>query len=156
MGQGGVDVECLLGGAALLPLRHDRERPHVVEPVGQLDDQDPPVVGHGHEHLADRRRLLGLLGVELEAVELGDPLDDQGHRRTEVAVDDLGGHPGVLDGVVEQGGGHRLGVEPQVGDDAGHGDRVGDVGLAGRRVCPAWATVAVSAARTMSDMSSPG
>ena len=106
------------------------ERPHVVEPVGQLDDQHPPVVGHGHEHLAHGGGLLGLLGVELEAVELGDPVDDQGHGRAEVALDDLGGHPGVLDGVVQQGGGHRLGVEAQVGHDAGHGDGVGDVGLA--------------------------
>ena len=130
MGQRRVDVERLLGRAALLPLGHDRQGPHVVQPVGQLDDQHPPVVGHGHEHLADGGGLLGLLGVELEAVELGDALHDQGHVGTEIPVDDLGGDPGVLDGVVQQGGGHRLGVETQVGDDPGDGDRVGDVGLA--------------------------
>ena len=130
VGQRGVDVEGLLGGAALLPLGHDDERPHVVEAVGQLDDEHPPVVGHGHEHLAHGGGLLGLLGVELQAVELGDAVDDQGHGRAEVTLDDLRGHPGVLHGVVQQGGGHRLGVEAQVGDDAGHGDGVGDVGLA--------------------------
>ena len=79
MGQRGVDVEGLLGGAALLPLRHHSQRAHVVQPVGQLDQQHAPVVGHGHEHLADGGGLLGLLGVELEAVELGHPVHDFGH-----------------------------------------------------------------------------
>ena len=81
VGQGRVDVEGLLGRAALLPLGHDGEGAHVVQPVGQLDEQDPPVVGHGHEHLADGGGLLGLLGVELEAVELGDAVDHPGHAR---------------------------------------------------------------------------
>ena len=79
VGQRRVDVEGLLGRAPLLPLRHHGDGAHVVEPVGQLDDEDPPVVGHGHEHLAHRGRLLGLLRVELEPVELGDPVDDGRH-----------------------------------------------------------------------------
>ena len=79
VGQRRVDVEGLLGRAALLPLGHHGEGAHVVQPVGQLDQQDPPVVGHGDEHLADGRRLLGLLGVELQAVELGHAVDHPGH-----------------------------------------------------------------------------
>ena len=47
------------------------------------------------------------------------------------SVDDLGGDPGVLDRVVEEGRGHGQGVEAQVGHDPGHGDGVGDVGLPG-------------------------
>ena len=79
VGQRRVDVEGLLRRAALLPLGHDGQRAHVVQPVGQLDQQDPPVVGHGDEHLADGRGLLRLLGVELEPVELGDAVDHPGH-----------------------------------------------------------------------------
>ena len=79
VGQGRVDVECLLRRPALLPVGHDGDRPHVVQPVGQLDDEDTPVVGHGHEHLPDRRSLLRLLRVELEPVQLGDPVDDGRH-----------------------------------------------------------------------------
>ena len=41
VGQRGVDVEGLLGRAALLPLGHDGQGPHVVEPVGQLDQRAP-------------------------------------------------------------------------------------------------------------------
>ncbi len=83
VGQRGVDVEGLLGGALLLPVRHGGDGPHVVQPVGQLDEQDPPVLGHGDEHLAHGRGLLGLLGVEPEPLELGDAVDDGGHHRAE-------------------------------------------------------------------------
>ena len=126
-----VDVEGLLGGAALLPLRHHRHRAHVVEPVGELDDEHPPVRRHGHEHLAHRGGLLGLFGVELQAVELGHPVDDGAHLGPELLGDVLEGEPGVLHRVVQQGRGHRPGVEAQVGDDGGDGHGVGDVGLAG-------------------------
>ena len=130
VGQRRVDVEGLLGRAPLLPLGHDGERAHVVQPVGQLDQQDPPVVGHGDEHLADGRRLLRLLGVELEPVQLGHPVDDPGHPLAEGLLDGLERQPGVLHGVVEEGGGHGLLVEAELGHDRRHGDRVRDVGLA--------------------------
>ena len=47
------------------------------------------------------------------------------------SVDVLEGEPGVLHGVVQQGRGHRSGVEAQLGHDGGHRHGVGDVGLAG-------------------------
>ena len=131
VGQRRVDVEGLLGRAPLLPLGHHGQGAHVVQPVGQLDQEDPPVVGHGHEHLADGGRLLGLLGVELEPVELGHAVDDPGHALAERLRDRLERQPGVLHRVVQQGGGHGLGVEPELGHDRRHGHRVRDVGLAG-------------------------
>ena len=73
-----VDVERLLRDAPLLRLRQRRDGSHVVQAVGELDQQDAHVLGHRDEHLAHGRGLLGLLGVELEAVELGDPVDDGG------------------------------------------------------------------------------
>ena len=130
VGQRRVDVEGLLGGAALLPLGHHGQGAHVVQPVGQLDQQDPPVVRHGDEHLADGGRLLGLLGVELEAVELGHAVDDAGHALAEGLLDRLERQPGVLHRVVQEGGRHRLGVEAELGHDRRHGHRVRDVGLA--------------------------
>ena len=130
VGQRRVDVEGLLRRAPLLPLGHDGERAHVVQPVGQLDQQDAPVVGHGDEHLADGGRLLRLLGVELEPVELGHAVDDAGHPLAEGLLDRLERQPGVLHGVVQEGGGHGLLVEAELGHDRRHGDRVRDVGLA--------------------------
>ena len=96
----------------------------------ELDDQDPEVLRHRHEHLAHRGRLLGLLGVELDAVELGDAVDDGGDVGAEVGLEVLEGEAGVLDRVVEEGGGDGDVVEAEVGHDAGDGERVLDVGLA--------------------------
>jgi hypothetical protein len=72
-----------------------------VEAVGQLDEQDPDVVGHGHEHLAHGRRLLGLPVLESEAVELGDAVHHPGHFRPELADDVVDGQAGVLHRVVQ-------------------------------------------------------
>ena len=136
MGQGRIDVEGLLGGAPLLPLGHDRQGAHVVQAVRELDQEHPPVARHCNEHLADGGGLLGLFRVELETVELGDAVDDPGHDRPETAFDVLEGDAGVLDGVVEQGGGHRVGVEAEARHDGGDGDGMGDVGLARTTVLP--------------------
>ncbi len=125
-----VDVEGLLRRAALLPLGHHGQGAHVVQTVGQLDQQDPPVLGHGDEHLADGRRLLRLLRVELQPVELGHPVDHPGHTLAEGRADVVEGETRVLHGVVEQGGGDRLSVEAQLGHDGRDGDGMGDVGLA--------------------------
>ncbi len=126
-----VDVEGLLRDAALLELGQRRDRAHVVEAVGELDEQDPDVLGHRHQHLAQRGGLLCLLGVELEAVELGDTVDDRRHVGPELALDVFLGDRRVLDRVVEQRGGDGDVVESQVGEHEGHTHRVGDVGLPG-------------------------
>ena len=130
MRKGGIDVPGLLGSAALLPLGHHRQRPHVVEPVRQLDDQHPPVAGHRDEHLAHRGGLLRLFRVETKPVQLRDPIHDRRHRRTEFLPDLGEGHPGVLHRVVQQRRGRAYGVQAEIGDDRGNRDRMGDVRLA--------------------------
>ena len=112
-----VDVEGLLGDGALAGHRHHRDRAHVVQSVGQLDQQHAPVLGHRDEHLADRRGLLVLLGVELEPVELGDAVDDGGDLVPELIGQPLLGDPGVLHGVVQQRRRDGRLVEAQIGGD---------------------------------------
>ena len=102
VGQRGVDVDRLLGDALLLLGRHRRDRAHVVQPVGELDDEHPQVGGHRHQHLAHGGGLLRLARVELDAVELGDAVDDRGDLGAEVALDVGERDLGVLDGVVQQ------------------------------------------------------
>ena len=53
-----------------------------------------------------------------------------GDLRPELALDVAQRDLGVLDGVVEQGGGQGGVVEADVGDDAGHRQRMVDVRLA--------------------------
>ncbi len=102
-----------------------------MQAVGQLDQDDAHVGGHGDDHFLQR------LGLGVLDVDLGD-LGDLGHAPDDVA-DLLAEEPGqvlarvlrVLDHVVQQSGGDGYLVELHLGQDAGHGQRVGDVGLVG-------------------------
>ena len=125
-----VDVECLLRDPLLLPVGERSDRAHVVQPVGELDQQDSHVLGHSDEHLAHRRGLLRLLGVELEAVELGDAVDDRADIVAELG-DEIGERErGVLDRVVQQRAGERDVVEAEVGEDHRDAERMRDVRVA--------------------------
>ncbi len=126
-----VDVERLLRDALLLRLRERGDRAHVVQPVGELDEQDAHVLRHRDEHLAHRRGLLLFLRVELEAVELGDAVDDRGDVGAEPSLQIVEGDGGVLDRVVQQRAGERDVVETEIGEDHRDAERVGDVRVAG-------------------------
>ena len=123
---------CLSGGIA-------PERAHVVQAVGQLDQHDADVVDHRQEHLAQALRLLRLLaalaGVGLagprDLTELGDAVDQLGDPRPEGGLDLFQGDLGVLDHVVQDPAGDRLGVEGHVGQDHRRAQRMHDVRLTG-------------------------
>ena len=77
--------------------------------------------------------------LELDLVELGDAVDQLGHRLAEGVGDLVLGDGGVLDHVVQQRGHQRLAVEVPVGEDLGDRERVRDVRLAGLATWPACA-----------------
>ena len=95
-----------------------------MQPVGQLDDDDPRILGHRYKHLA---QVLGVLflhrlvvagGGVGQLVELGDlglALDDLAHRCSEALLELLRGGLGILHGVVEQPGHQGFGVQAQLG-----------------------------------------
>ena len=130
VGQRCIDLQSLVGNALLLLEWHRGDGAHVVETIGQLDDENPEVLGHRHQHLAHRRGLLGFLGVELDALELGDTIDDGRDFGTELTIDIGDGDLGVFNRIVKECGGDGGVVETDVGDDLGHGERVVDVPLA--------------------------
>ena len=107
------------------------ERAHVVEAVGELDDDDADVGDHGEEHLADVLGLVVFAVGELDLVELGDAFDDVGDLLAEALFDLLGGDVGVFDGVVQQAGGDGGGVHLELGEDQADFERMDGVGLAG-------------------------
>ena len=75
VGQGGVDLHGLHGDVPLLLLPLELDGAHIVQAVGQLDHDDPDVLRHGDEHLAQVLHLLlflgGITGV-LHLSQLGD------------------------------------------------------------------------------------
>ena len=132
LGQRRVDLHRLAGDALLLLDRQAVQRAHVVEPVGELDQDDPDVLGHRQQHLADVLGLLLLVAVGAELGQLGDAVDELGDLGAEALLDVGQAVLGVLGDVVQE---RRLdgdGVDAELGQDLRRGDRVGDVRLAGR------------------------
>jgi hypothetical protein len=104
-----------------------------VRAVGELDQDDPDVLGHRHQHLAE---VLGLLFLDadrlrgLEGAELGDPFHQVEHFLAEQLADLLRLGEGVLDGVVQQAGDDAGFVQLQFGEKTRHFQRMDEVGLA--------------------------
>ena len=127
---GGVDLHGLQGLLLLLAGGLVGHGAHVVQPVADLDEDHPDVLGHGHEHLAQVLHLLLFLGGVLHPRQLGDPLHQIGHGDAEELGDPFVRDAGVLDAVVEQGGNDGVGVQLQLGHDFRYSQGVGDIGRA--------------------------
>ena len=108
VGDGGIDLHRLQRLGALLLGGLVSHRAHIVQPVGNFDENDADVLGHGHEHLADVLHLLVLDAGVLHARELGDALNDVGHSRAEGARNVGVGQRGILDHIVQQRGDDRI------------------------------------------------
>ena len=78
IGDGRVDIERFLGDALLVRLRHRIQRAHVMQPVGELDQDDAHVARHRKQHLAETFRLRFLARIEFDLIELGYAVDHVG------------------------------------------------------------------------------
>ena len=126
-----VDLERLARDRLLLRRRQRRQRAHVVQAVGELDDDDADVLGHRQEHLAQVLDLRVFLRLIRDARQLGDAVDERGDLVAEARGDFFARDDRVFDDVVEQRGGDRRAVHLEIGQDRGDGERVLDVRLAG-------------------------
>ncbi len=126
-----VHLEGLARLLHLLLLGQRADRAQVVHAVGELDQDDPDVLGHRQDHLAVRLGLRLLPRPELDARELRHPVDEQGDLLAELGRDVVAARAGVLEDVVqERRDDHgRLLAEP--GADLRDRDRVHDERLAG-------------------------
>ncbi len=131
VGERGVDLDRLARLRHLLLLGQRAERAHVVQAIGQLDQDHPDVGGHRHHHLAVVLGLPLVAALEGHPGQLGDAVDQLGDLLAELRPDLLEAGAGVLDRVVQQRRAERLGVEPHAGADLGDADRVGDELVAG-------------------------
>ena len=130
-GQRRVDVERLLGDAPARGRRHEVQRAHVVQAVGELDQQHADVVGDRQQQLAQVLGLLGLARDQLEPLQLGQALDQRADFGAEQLVDLGARRLGVLDGVVQQRGDDGGVVELEVGEDRRDFERVREIRIAG-------------------------
>ena len=131
LGERGVDFHRLAGDAlAALDFLDVVEGAHVVEAVGEFDEQDTDVLAHGQDELAEVLSLFGAVGLELEAGEFGDAVDEAADGGAEHLVELGAGDAGVFDHIVQQGGDDAGGIEAVAGEDVGDREGVGDVGVA--------------------------
>jgi len=131
IGNRGVDVAGFLGDQDALLVGQMVQGPHVMQAVGELDEDHADVVDHCQEHLAEVLRLALLAGRKGHGADLGHALDNMGDFGTEELLDALDGGQGVFDNVVEEAGGDRDGIELHVGEEVGDGERMDEVWLAG-------------------------
>ena len=131
MGDRRVDVAGLLRDADAPFLGQVVQRPHVVQPVGELDENHADVVDHRQQHLAEALRLALLARRELEGGQLGDALDHVRHLLPEQFPDLFDRVGGVLDNVVQEAGRDGDHVQPHVRQEVGDLQRVHQIRLAG-------------------------
>ncbi len=130
MGERRIDLERLARLAHLGLLPHVLDRPQVVEPVGELDQDHAEVLRHRDDELAVVLGLGLLAALELNPGQLGDALDELRDLLAELALDVLDLDAGVFDGVVEERGGDRRLVHPEPDEDHRDAPRVIDELLA--------------------------
>ncbi len=126
-----VDVSGFLRDLDAPLLRQVMQSPHVVQAVGELDENHADVVDHREQHLAEVLRLPLLARRKLDRAEFGDPFHHVRDVRPEQLTDALNGGLRVLHDVVEEPGGNRHHIQLHVGQQVGDLDRVYQVGLAG-------------------------
>ena len=126
-----VHLERLPRLLRLLLLAEVLDRPHVVQAVGELDEDDADVLRHRDDHLAVVLGLRLLAALEADPRQLGDALDEQRDVGAELGPELLDVRVRVLDHVVQQRGGDRLLVEMELRTDARDAERVVDELLAG-------------------------
>ena len=111
---------------------------HVVQPVGQLDDDDANVLRHGQEHLAHVLRLHRLIdgdGLRLrrlfgDVLQLCRAVDEVGDLGAEAALQLLVWHAAVLLDIVQERGCDGDGVELEVRNSERRVQRVDHVRFA--------------------------
>ncbi len=80
------------------------QRAHVVQAVGQLDQDHAHVARHRQHHLAETFGIGFLAVAELDLVELGDAFDQFGHALAEGIGDERCAAGRVFQGVMQDGG----------------------------------------------------
>ena len=129
VGDGRVDLHGLKRLIALLALGQVLEGARIVQAVGQLDEDDADILGHGHEHLAQVLKLFLLFGVA-QHTQSGDAVHQLGDRCAEFIFNLAVSKIGVLDAVMQQAGTDRVSIQAHLNDDLGHSDRMDDIGFA--------------------------
>ena len=135
-GNGDIDLQGLAGDAAFLVRTHYPEGTHVVESVGEFDQDDADILHHRQHHFAEVFRLGLGLGFELDVGQLADPVHQFGHLVAKALCQLFLGGGGVFDNVVQDGGDQAFVVETHLGQNFGYRKGMVDIGLTTETALP--------------------
>ena len=129
VGNGGVDFHGFQSDQPLLFRAFKLKGPDIVQPVRQLNDDDPDVLAHGQQHFPDILRLLIFFGSKGQLFNFSDAVHHQGHIVAELFLKDFQGNIGVLHHIVEQGRADAVAVHAKANQDFRHRQRMGNIWL---------------------------
>ena len=125
-----VNIGGFLRDAPALFRRHGLQRAHVMQAVGQFDQNNAHVARHSQQHFAEIFRLRVDFGLEFDFVELGNAVDQFRHRFAELLGNLFLGRRRILYHIVQQRGHQSLRVQMPLRQDAGHRYRMGNISFA--------------------------
>jgi hypothetical protein len=138
VGERRINIMRLLRDPALPPGIQMLQGTHVVQTISQLDQHDAHILCHRQQQLAQALGLdmLAAAGVSLllelaDALHPGHAIDQPGDHRTEFRPDLLERDIGVLDHVMQHGGGDCFVIEFQFLQDLGDRQYMLEVGFTG-------------------------
>ena len=103
-----------------------------MKPVGQLDQNNPDIIGHGQKHLTKALGLSRPGAVKRKTAELGDTGDDVQNFGAEQFFDFLRDRLGVLNHIVQETGCNTDDIQFHVTEYSGHFQRMRKIGFAGK------------------------
>ena len=131
VGQGSIDVEGFARNLVLLVGEHGAQCAHIVQAVGNLDEDDTDVVAHGQQQLFEILGLRRGTVAEDAAGDFGQSVHNLGNLVAEDVFDVLYGIVRILHHVVQQGGADGGRAQSDfIAHNFCHGDGVHDVWLA--------------------------
>ena len=131
VGQGREDVERFAGNLVLFAGQHTLERAHIVQAVGDFDEDDAHVVAHREQQLLEGFCLERSLVAEDAAGDFRHALHDVGHLRAEEIAQVIVGIVGIFFDVVEEGGTNTGAAQSDFfASNLRNGDGVQDIWLA--------------------------
>ncbi len=127
MRQRGVQVPGFGGNALLTVNREELQRPHIMQTVRELDQDDAGVLGNGQQQLAIVLDLPVLRRVERQVADLRQAIDDLGDFLTELGLDVVNGDRRIFDDVVNQPARDGRRIQLKVHEDLRDFDAMRDV-----------------------------
>ncbi len=135
VGERRVDIEGFSGDAFNFIFREVFDGAHVVEAVGEFNEQDADVGGDGNKHFTEVGGLFFFLsssaGGEAEGSDFSHTFDDAGDVGAELLIDLFSGEGGIFEYIVKETGCDGGGIEMELREDLGDLDTVHDIRFAG-------------------------